>query len=95
MPLNFGVILPANPRGKNTTTSQINPGTSDENNNSKVCTIKILLDSTASASIVRKDVLYEHHKILGRNLYYNFRNRDNILIPRIESLREKIRKIND
>ena len=36
----------------------------DENKNSKVGTIKILLDNGASASIVRKDVLYERHKIL-------------------------------
>ena len=36
----------------------------DENKNSKVCTVKILLDSGASASIVRNDVLYERHKIL-------------------------------
>ena len=44
--------------------SQINPGTSDENHNSNTRAIKILLDSGASASIVRKDVLYERHKIL-------------------------------
>ena len=31
---------------------------------SKVRTIKILLDSGASASIILKDVLYERHKIL-------------------------------
>ena len=36
----------------------------DENKNSKVRTIKILLDSGASASIVRKDVLHVRHKIL-------------------------------
>ena len=35
----------------------------DENLNSKVLTIKILLDSAASASIVRKDVLYVRLKI--------------------------------
>ena len=35
----------------------------DENKNSKVRTIKILLDSGASASIVCKDVLYERHRI--------------------------------
>ena len=64
MPLNFGVILPPNPRGKIKTNSQINPGTSDQNKNFKVCTFKIFLDSTASASIVHKDVLYERHKIL-------------------------------
>ena len=36
----------------------------DENKNSKVRTIKIILDSGASASIVRKDVFYECHRIL-------------------------------
>ena len=36
----------------------------DKNKNSKVRTIKILLDSGSSASITRKDVLYERHKIL-------------------------------
>ena len=36
----------------------------NENWNSKVCTIKILLDSSASASIVSKDVLYKGHRIL-------------------------------
>ena len=36
----------------------------DENENSKVNTIKKLLDSGAGASIVRKDVLYKRHKIL-------------------------------
>ena len=46
------------------TNSQINPETSDENKNSKVCTIKILLDSYASASIVCKDVVHRNHKIL-------------------------------
>ena len=62
-PITFGVMLPPNPRGKNSTNSQNNSGTSDENTNSKVCTIKILLDSGASTSIVRKDVLQECHKI--------------------------------
>ena len=55
----FGVILSPKLRGKNSTNSQINPATSNENKNSKVSTIKILLDSGASASIVGKDVLYE------------------------------------
>ena len=36
----------------------------DENRNSKEHTIKILLDSGASTSIVRKDILYKRHKIL-------------------------------
>ena len=64
LPITFGIILSSNPRGKNSTNSQINPGTLDENKNSKVRTIKILLDSGANASIVRKDVLHMHHKIL-------------------------------
>ena len=63
-PITFSVILPSNLRGKISTNSQISPGTSDENENSKVSTIKILLDSGASASIVRKDVLYVQLKIL-------------------------------
>ena len=64
LPITFVVILPLNPRGKNLTNSQINPGTLDENKNSKVCAIRILLDSGASASIVRKDILHERHKML-------------------------------
>ena len=63
-PITFGVILPPNLCGKISTISQIHPVASDENQNSKVRTIKILLDSGASASIVCKDVLYERHKIL-------------------------------
>ena len=59
--ITFGVILPLNPRGKNSINSQIHPGTLDENPNSRLCTFKILLDSGATASIVRKDVLYERH----------------------------------
>ena len=55
--ITFGVILPLNLRGKISTNSQNNPGTLDEKRNSKEHTIKILLDSGASASIVRKDVL--------------------------------------
>ena len=35
----------------------------NENENSKVCAIKILLDSGESASIGRKDILYKRHKI--------------------------------
>ena len=56
-------MLPPNLRGKISTNSQINPITSDENRNSKTHTIKILLDSGAGASIVRKGVLYKRHKI--------------------------------
>ena len=58
----FGIILSPNPHGKNLTKSKINSGTTYGNKNSKVRTIKILLDS--SASFVCKDVLYKHHKIL-------------------------------
>ena len=54
------VILPINPLGKNSKKNQINPETLDENKNSKVCAIKILIDSGASALIVRKEILYEH-----------------------------------
>ena len=53
-----------NPRGKISTNSQIHPGTSDENNNSKVRTIKILLDSDASILIVPKYILYERQRII-------------------------------
>ena len=56
LPITFGLILPSNPRGKNSTNFQISPVTSDENKYSNVRTIKILLDSGASASIVRKDI---------------------------------------
>ena len=62
--ITFGVILPPNPPSKNLTNSQINPGTSDENENSKVRTINLLLESGAGATIVCKDVLYERHRIL-------------------------------
>ena len=64
LPITFGIILPQNPSSKNSTNSQNNQGTTDENTNTQVCTIKIILDSGANASIVRKDVLYERHKIL-------------------------------
>ena len=64
LPIAFGVILPPKLRGKNSTNSQNNPITLYVNRNSKVYTIKSLLDSGASASIVRKDVLYERLKIL-------------------------------
>ena len=39
----------------------------DKNNNSEVCSIKILLDSGANALIVRKDILYKRHRILKDN----------------------------
>ena len=59
LPIVFGVILHTNPRGKIQINSQINPATLDENKIVKRHTIKILLDSVASASTARKDVLYE------------------------------------
>ena len=62
--ITFGAILPPNLWGKNATNSQINPGISSKNKNSKVCTIKFTLDSSASVLIVCKDVLYKRHKIL-------------------------------
>ena len=40
-PITFGVILPPKVQGKISTISQINSGTSDENQKYKVCTIKI------------------------------------------------------
>ena len=51
-PITFGVILPPKLRGKISTNSQTNLITSDENKNSIVHTIKILLDSGASALMV-------------------------------------------
>ena len=63
-PITFGVILPLKLCNKISTNSQISPGTQDENKNSKIRTIKTLLDSGASASIVCKDLLYKQHKIL-------------------------------
>ena len=64
MPITFGVILSPNPCSEISINSQIDLGTSDKNTNSKVLSIKILLDSGASASIGSKDVFYAHHKIL-------------------------------
>ena len=64
LPRTFGIMLSLYSRGKYSTNSQIDPGIMDENWNSKVCTIKILLDSGAGASIVRKDILHERHRIL-------------------------------
>ena len=61
------VIFPPNPCGKIPTNSQINPGTTNENKISKVRTTKILLDSGAIASILRKDVLCKC-RINGRDL---------------------------
>ena len=40
--MTFGVIFPPNPRGKNSTNSQINSGILDETKNSKEYTIKIV-----------------------------------------------------
>ena len=63
-PITFGVILPPKPHGKNSTNSQNNPGNLDENNNFKVHTIKILLDSGDSASTECKDILCKRNRIL-------------------------------
>ena len=63
-PITFSVILPLKLRSKISTNSQIILVTLDENRNSKVHNIKILLDSSVSASIISKDALYERHKIL-------------------------------
>ena len=48
-PITFGVILPLKLHGKLSTNSQINKVCSNENKNSKINTIKILLESCASA----------------------------------------------
>ena len=58
------MILSPNPRGKISTNSQINPETMDENEKSKLRIIKMILYSGASASIVRKNILYKRQKIL-------------------------------
>ena len=63
-PITFSVMLPPHPRGKNSTNAQINLGTLDKNKNSKVRTIKILLDSGTRASIVCKGILYKRDKFL-------------------------------
>ena len=62
LPITFNITLPPNPRVKITTNSQISPKTKDDNKNSKVPTMKIFLDSNASASTVRKDVLKKRLK---------------------------------
>ena len=64
MTLTFGIILSSSPYTENWTNSQIYPATLDENKNSKVHTIKILVGGSASALIVRKGILYERYKIL-------------------------------
>ena len=64
--ITFGLILPPNPRDKNSTNSRINLGTSDKDTNFRVHAIKILLNSGASASIVHKDVT-EISRIKGIN----------------------------
>ena len=69
--MTLGVILPPNLHDKNSTNFQNNPVTSDENRNSKVHTIKILLDIGASVSIVQKDVLSKRHKILKEGLCFH------------------------
>ena len=63
-PITFGVILPPKQCGKKSTNYQISQRTLGENENSKVCIMKILLDSGASELIVRKGVLYKRHRIL-------------------------------
>ena len=59
LPITLGVILPSTLRGKNSINSQNDPGTLHENKTSNVHTIKILLDSDASASTIRNNILYE------------------------------------
>ena len=60
----FGIILSPIPEDKNWTNSQINLGSTDENKNSKARNVKIILDSSASTSIVRRDDLHKRHRIL-------------------------------
>ena len=85
-PITFSVILPPKIRGKISTISQINPTTSDENKNS-------------GASIIRKDVLYKHHKILKdkenkwSTIAGTFNTRNNIKTPGIKSFRGNLRKM--
>ena len=103
LPIMFSIILPPNPCDKKSTNSQINLGTSDENKNSKVCTIEIFLDSCASASIVWKDVLHICHKILKgkKNKWSNMAEICNTTFvteiisktPGMESLYENLRKM--
>ena len=102
-PITFRMILPPSLRGKNSTISQINPGTLYESKNSKVRTIKILLDSGANVLIICKDVLYERYTILkdkknkwstmAGTIKPTFETNNNIKIPIIESFRRKLRKI--
>ena len=59
-PITFGIIFSLNLHSKHSIISQINPGTLDKNKNSKARTIKMLLDSGASASIIH----IERHLIM-------------------------------
>ena len=65
LPITFGITLSPNPRGKISTNSQINPGTMDENENSKVRTIKTLLVRQSIIQMSYKN----HHKILKQKNY--------------------------
>ena len=67
-PITYGEILPPKLRRKISTKSQTHPGTLDVNQNSQVPTNKKLLDRGGSASIVRKDILYERHQILKEKM---------------------------
>ena len=85
-----------NPRGKNSKNSQIKLGTTYENKNSKVYTVKILLDCHASASIVHKIILHECHTIMKQKkklatmigtFNTTFCNGVKVKTPRIKSYR--------
>ena len=92
----YHLILPPNPRSKNLTNSQIHTKPSDENKNSKVRTIEILLDSGASALIVPKDVFYERHKILKdkKNKWSTMAGTlDTSFVTEILTFREYLREI--
>ena len=64
LPFTYGIILSPNLCSKISANSQINLGTSDENNNSREHNIKIFLDSCASASTAHRIILHKGHKIL-------------------------------
>ena len=49
LPITFGIIFPLDPRDKILKNFQISSRTMDENKNSEVCTINILLDVGSSA----------------------------------------------
>ena len=63
LPSTFLIIVTSDEFGENPINSQIQLGTMDEDRKSNVLTIKISLDSGASASTVRRNVLHRRRKI--------------------------------